>query len=51
LVNKQATDAFWNKSDLKIYKKHNVLRYRTGTIFNQKQYGFSPPNARLGWIT
>jgi len=45
LVNKQATNGFWNNSNLKFYEKHNVLRYRTGTIFYQKhayRYGFSP---------
>jgi hypothetical protein len=39
LVNKQATIAFWNNSNLKFYEKRNVMRY------NQKhayQYGFSP---------
>ena len=45
LVNKQATNAFWNNSNIKFYEKRNVLRYRTGTTFNQKsthRYGFSP---------
>jgi len=31
--------------NLKFYEKRNVLRYRTGTMFNQKhayRYGFSP---------
>jgi len=45
LVNKQATNAFWNNSNFKFYEKRNVMRYRTGTIFNQKhayRYGFSP---------
>jgi len=46
LVNKQATNAFWNNSNVKLYKKRNVMRYRTGTIFNQNhayyRYGFSP---------
>ena len=36
LVNKQATNAFWNNSNLKFYEKRNVMRYRTGSIFNQK---------------
>ena len=39
LVSKQATNAFWNNSNLKFYEKRNVMRY------NQKhayQYGFSP---------
>ena len=36
LVNKQATNAFWNNSTLKFYEKRNVMRYRTGTMFNQK---------------
>jgi len=35
LVNKQATNAFWNNSNLKFYEKHNVMRYRTGTNLNQ----------------
>jgi hypothetical protein len=35
LVNKQATNAFWNNSNIKFYKKRNVMRYRTGTVFNQ----------------
>jgi hypothetical protein len=34
LVNKQATNAFRNNSNLKFYEKRNVMRYRTGTIFN-----------------
>ena len=45
LVNKQATNAFRNNSNLKFYKKRNVMRYRTGTIFYLKhayRYGFSP---------
>jgi len=45
LVNKQATNAFWNKSNLKFYEERNVMRYHTGTIFNQKhayRYAFSP---------
>jgi len=45
LVNKQTTNAFWNNSNFNFYKKRNVMRYRTGTIFNQKhayRYGFSP---------
>ena len=45
LVNKQATNAFWNNSNFKFYEKRNVMRYCTGTIFNQKhayRYGFSP---------
>jgi len=45
LVNKQTTNAFWNNSNLKFYEKRNVMRYRTGTIINQKhayRYGFSP---------
>jgi hypothetical protein len=46
LVNKQeATIAFWNNSNLKLYEKYNVMRYRTGTVLNQKhayRYGFSP---------
>jgi ribonuclease HI len=45
LVNKQATNAFWNNSNLKFYEKRNVMRYRIGTIFSQKHaywYGFSP---------
>ena len=33
LVNKQATNAFWNNSNLKFYEKRNVMRYRTGTNF------------------
>ena len=34
LVNKQATNAFWNNSkDLKFYEKGNVMMYGTGTIF------------------
>ena len=33
LVNKQATNAFWNNSNLKIYEKRNAMRYRT-TISN-----------------
>jgi hypothetical protein len=38
-VNKQATNAFWNNSNLKFYKKRYImLRYRTGTI-NQKHTG------------
>ena len=36
LVNKQATNAFRNNSNLKFYEKRNVMRYRTGSIFNQK---------------
>ena len=40
LVNKQATNAFWNNCNLQFYKKRNVMRYRTGTIINQK-HGFS----------
>jgi len=43
--NKQATNAFWNTSNLKFYKKRNVMRYRTGAIFNKKhayRYSFSP---------
>ena len=39
LVNKKATNAFWNKSYLKFYEKRNVIGYRTGTVFNQN---FSP---------
>jgi len=45
LVNKQTTNAFWNNTNLKFYEKRNVMRYRTGTILNQKhayRYGFSP---------
>jgi len=45
LVNKQATTACWNNSNINFYKKRNVMRYRTGTIINQKhayRYGFSP---------
>jgi len=45
LVDKQATNAFWNNSNLKLYKKRNVMRYHTGTVFNLKhayRYGFSP---------
>jgi hypothetical protein len=47
LVNKQATNAFWNNSNFKFYEKRNVMRYRTGTNINQKpayryRYGFSP---------
>jgi hypothetical protein len=45
LVNKQVTNAFWNNSNFKFYKKRYVMRYRTGTILNQKhayRYGFSP---------
>ena len=45
LVNKQATNVFWNNSNLKFYEKRYVMRYRTGTILNQKhayRYGFSP---------
>jgi hypothetical protein len=41
LVNKQTTNAFWDNNNLKFYEKRNVMRYRTGTIFNQK-HGFSP---------
>jgi len=36
LVIKQATDAYWNNSNLNFYEKRNVMRYRTGTILNQK---------------
>ena len=36
LVNKQATNALWNNSNSKFYEKCNVMRYRTGTTFNQK---------------
>jgi hypothetical protein len=42
-VNKQTTNAFWNNSNLKFYETCNVMRYRTGTILNQKhayRYGF-----------
>jgi hypothetical protein len=39
LVNKQATNALWNNNNLKFYKKRNVMRYRTGTIFNQNPTG------------
>ena len=46
LVIKQATNAFWNNSNLKFYKQRNVMRYRrTGTLFNQRhafRYGFFP---------
>jgi hypothetical protein len=35
LFNKQATNALWNNSNLKCYKKRNVMRYLTSTIFNQ----------------
>jgi hypothetical protein len=35
LVNKQTTNAFWNNNNLKFYEKRNVMRYYTGTIFNQ----------------
>ena len=45
LVNKQATNAFWDNGIIKFFKKRNVMRYRTSTIFNQKhayRYGFSP---------
>jgi len=48
LVNKQAATAFWssiNNSNLEFYKKRNIMRYHTCTVFNQKhayQYGFSP---------
>jgi len=42
LVNKQATNAFWNNSNLKFHEKRNVMRYRTGTNFNHYRYGFSP---------
>ena len=45
LVNKQTTNAFWDNNNLKFYEKRNVMRYRTGTILNQKhayRYGFSP---------
>jgi hypothetical protein len=47
LVNKPAdTNAYFrNNISLKFYEKRNVMRYRFGTIFNQKQafrYGFSP---------
>jgi hypothetical protein len=31
-VNKQATKAFWNNSNLKFCEKRNVMRYRTDTI-------------------
>jgi len=41
LVNKQATHAFWNNSNPKIYEKRNVMKYRTGTTLNQK-HDFSP---------
>jgi hypothetical protein len=34
LVNKQATNDFWNNSNLIFYKKLNVVRYCTGTIIN-----------------
>ena len=45
LVSKQATNAFWNNSNIKYYEKRNVMRYHTGRNFNQKhayRYGFSP---------
>ena len=45
LVNKQATNAFWNNNNLKFYEKRNVMRYRTGTNCNRNhayRYGFSP---------
>jgi len=48
LVNKQATNAFWNNNNRKFYEKRNVMRYHTGTALNQKhayRYGFSPSNA------
>ena len=34
LVNKQTTNAFWNNNNIKFYAKRNVMRYRTGTVFN-----------------
>jgi len=37
LVNKPDTNAFRNNSSLKFYEKRNVMRFRFGTILNQKQ--------------
>ena len=45
LLNKPATNISWNNSNHKFYEKHNVMRYRIGTILNEKQafrYGFFP---------
>jgi hypothetical protein len=39
LVNKQATNAFWNNSNPKFYKKRNIMRYRTGTTFKNTPTG------------
>jgi len=42
LVNKQAATAFWssiNNSNLEFYKKRNIMRYHTCTVFNQKHLG------------